>query len=65
MDASSSFFCSPQESPSLSTAVTAVVEIHCLRSSEQALLTRLKAVMGNNYEGIFDPGFIKAHYPSK
>ena len=62
MDAS--FFYSPQESPSHSTAIAAVVEIHCLRSSEQALLTKLKAVMGNNYEGIFDPGF-KSHYASK
>lgn len=58
-------FCSPQKSPSLPTVVTAIIEIHCLRSSEQALLTKLNSVMKNNYEGIFDPGFIKSQYPSK
>ncbi|XP_078350860.1 sperm receptor for egg jelly-like [Oculina patagonica] len=56
---------SPQKSPSLSTVVTAIVEIHCLRSSEQALLTKLNSVVENNNEGIFDPGFIKFQYPKR
>ena len=57
-------FCSPQKSATLSTMVTAIVEIHCLRSSEQGLLAKLKSAM-EKPEAIFEPSYIKFKYPSK
>ena len=50
-------------SPSFSTLVTAITEIHCLRGSEQLLLAKLQS--GTETEGtIFEPGYIKYQYPS-
>ena len=55
---------SPQTSSSFTTLVTAIVEIHCVKSSEQFLMAMLKAALKKE-ESIFEPDYFKLEYPSK
>ncbi|XP_022803093.1 sperm receptor for egg jelly-like [Stylophora pistillata] len=55
---------SPQKSTSLATMVTAMVEIHCLRSSEQVLLANLKTAL-EEFETVFEPSYIKFQFPKR
>ena len=48
----------------MATMVTAMVEIHCLRSSEPVLLAKLKTAL-EEFETVFEPSYIKFQYPSK
>lgn len=44
--------------------VTAIVEIYCLRSSEQLLVAKLRSAVEKE-QSIFEANFFKLQYPSK